>query len=107
MPCLLRNPAVAQVVMCRCSVNLNLALTTIIKPGKFANFFVAAVISRWGYYRTPRILSASYCNTCDHEPRFDRSIASDANRIEWVEGIWRKSKCYYGRNPFITFRVSR
>ena len=37
----------------------------------------------------------------------DRHVASNDNGIEWVEGIWKKSACYYGRNPFITFRITR
>ena len=36
----------------------------------------------------------------------DRHVASNDNSIEWVEGIGQKAKCYYGRNNFITFRIS-
>jgi hypothetical protein len=37
----------------------------------------------------------------------NRHVASNANGIEWVEGIWNKARCYYGRNAAITFRISR
>jgi hypothetical protein len=35
-----------------------------------------------------------------------RHAASNDRGIEWVEGIWKKSKCYYGRSRFITFRIT-
>ena len=37
----------------------------------------------------------------------NRHVAAHDNGIEWIEGIHRKAKCWFGYNHVVTFRISR
>lgn len=34
-------------------------------------------------------------------------VASTRYELEWVEGVNRKSRCYYAHTPHVTFRITR
>lgn len=37
---------------------------------------------------------------------FNKHVASNHSGLQWVEGIYKKTKCYYAHTSFITLRIS-